>query len=129
MGGRTVTNKPEKSRAAVVLDIMSETMAHVALGNDEDEKFTIVFEFGNDYEYNTALSIAGEAGFVPVSINDDTGNWNLKVEFAPAGEVAQKTYKTHEANFTDGDLYDLLNELDHYEHPYQVMDDQEEAES
>jgi hypothetical protein len=120
-----MTNKPEKSREAVVLDIMSETMAYVALGNDEEEKFTIVFEFDNDYEYNTALSIAGEAGFVPVSIHDDKNNWNVEIEFAPAGEIAQKMYKTHESNFTDGDLYELLNELDHYTHPYQVMNDTE----
>lgn len=123
-----MTNKPEKSREAVVLDIMSETMAYVSLGNDEDEKFTVVFDFGNDYEYNTALSIAGKAGFVPVSIHDDTGNWNLKVEFAPVGEIAQVIYKTHESNFTDGDLYELLSELDHYSHPYEVMSDTEKDE-
>ncbi len=113
-----MTNKPEKSRVAVVLDIMSETMAHVKLGNAENEVFTVAFEFGNDYGYNTALSIAGEAGFVPVSISDDTSDWNIKIEFAPVGEVAQEVYKTHEANFTDSDIHELLNELDHYDPPY-----------
>jgi hypothetical protein len=113
-----MTNKPKKSREAVVLDIMSETMAYVALNSDKERKFTIVFEFGNDYEYNTALSIAGDAGFVPVSINDDTDNWNLKIEFAPTGEVAKEMYKTHEANFSGEDLYELLDELDHYTHPF-----------
>lgn len=113
-----VVHKQDKTREAVVLDILSETMAMASLDNDSNRTFTVRMGFMNGYGYNTALSIAGEAGFVPTSIHIDKDNRSIKTEFSPIGEVALETYKSHESNFTDGDLYELLSELDHYEPPH-----------
>lgn len=103
------TQEDDWSRERVVLEIMSQTLAAVKLGNDKDREFTVIFENATGYDYNIVLSIAGKAGFVPVSMHDETKR-KLMVEFAPSGIEATKTYLTHEANYTDKTLQDIMAE-------------------